>query len=408
MKKISLIIGCLFSGFLLAQNLVPNPSFETMTSVPSSYGQITRATPWYSGYGSCDLFHTSLSSGPAIPVNYFGTQNARTGNAYAGIAFSASNSYHEYIGVPLTSAMVPNTAYYCEAYVSAGEGGYRYGTNNFGFKFSVGALSGSGGDPPISGPSVNWPAVIVDYTNWVQISWTYTPTIAYTHLMIGNFFSVAATTWTIIPSSGSTSSMYWFIEDVVVQPATIFAETAQAITANTIGTEKVSIDWEIPVDADMSEFGLLRSQDDGQSWQKIASVPASEHALNYFYVDQPRVWEQELQYRLRTVTKNGSVNYSETASVTLDYPNLDATLMISPNPIRKGSNANVSFSMQDDGAANWEVFNLNGVQVATGSETTKAGEVQFELPSKELARGNYFFKLSTSTEAVVRRFVVSN
>ena len=407
MKKIFLVAGCLFSGFLLAQNLVPNPSFETMTSLPTSYGQITRATPWYSGNGSCDLFHTGVASGPSVPVNYFGTQNARTGNAYAGVAFSQSNSYHEYIGVPLTSPMVPNTAYYCEAYVSAGEGGYRYGTNNFGFKFSIGALSGGGGDPPIANPSLNWPAVIVDYTNWVQISWTYTPTVAYTHLMIGNFFSVAATTWTVIPASGSVNSMYWFIEDVVVQPASVFAQTTQPITANTIGTDKVSIDWEIPQDAEMSEFGLLRSQDNGQSWQKIASIPASDNALNYFYVDQPHVWEQELQYRLRTVTKNGTVNYSEIASATLDYPNLDATLKISPNPIRKGANATVSFSVKADGTANWEVFNLNGVRVAEGLEATSAGEVQFELPVSELAKGNYFFKLNTAEESVVRRFVVN-
>lgn len=408
MKKMLLLAGCLFSGILFSQNLVPNPSFETMTSLPTSYGQITRATPWYSPNGSSDLFHTSLASGPAIPVNYFGTQNARTGNAYAGIAFSSSNSYHEYLGVPLISPMVPNTAYYCEAYVSAGEGGYHFATNNFGFKFSVGAIFGGGGDPPISNPHVNWPSVILDYTNWVQISGTFTPTVAYTHLSLGNFFSVAATTWTIIPASGSTASMYWYIEDVVVQPATIFAATTQPITANVVGSEKVSIDWEIPADADMSEFGLLRSQDDGQSWQKIASIPASDFALNYFYVDNPKIWEQALQYRLRTVTKNGSVNYSEIATVTLAYPTLDATVKISPNPIRQGADATVSFAMANDGTANWEVFDLSGVRVAAGVETTKAGEYHFNLPSSAFAKGNYFLKLSTDKEAVVRRFVVNN
>ena len=405
MKRFLLICCGIATSVLFAQNLVPNPSFETMTSIPSSYGQITNATPWYSNYGSSDLFHTA-SATASIPTNYFGTQAARTGNAYAGIAISSTNTYHEYIGVPLISPMVANQAYYCEAYISAGEGGYHYATDNFGFKFTVGAAPASGGNPPISGPSVNWPFVVLDYTNWVQISWTYTPTIAYNHLSIGNFFATTATTWTLIPASGSVNSMYWFIEDVVVQPSTVFAIGVNKIFAHPLGMEKIAIEWELPADNDIADFDLMRSDDNGDSWRKIDDISTSNGVLKYSSVDQPKIWDQELQYRLRQVSHDGTVTYSEIATATLAFPTLDVSLSIAPNPIGVGANGVISFVMKNEGEVNWEIYDLNGQRVAKGNEFRSVGNANVTLPSAEFAAGNYFLKFVAGNEAVVRRFVV--
>jgi len=54
---------CLWAATLHAQNLVNNPGFETIATVPSTFGQITNATGWYSAYGTGDLFHPSASAG---------------------------------------------------------------------------------------------------------------------------------------------------------------------------------------------------------------------------------------------------------------------------------------------------------------------------------------------------------
>lgn len=407
MRIFTLLTGLFFFGTsLFAQNLVPNPSFESVSSIPSNWGQIGLATPWYSANGSCDLLHTSASI-PSIPSNFFGTQNTHSGNAYASIAVSSTNTYHEYIGIALSTPLTVGQAYYCEAYVSAGEGGYRYGADGFGFKFTTGAVMGSAGNPPISGPTLVWPTVISDITNWVQVSWTFTPTVSSTNLTIGHFASTSAMNWQLIGSSGSINSLALFIDDVVVQPATVFAIGANKIAAQQIGSGKANISWDLDSVDDLKEFGLMRSSNNGASWQYIANIPASNGVLKYNYLDVAKIYGMPLTYRLRQVTQNGSVSYSDNAVVTFDYPSLEESLTIAPNPVAQGTDVNVQFVLEDEANVDWQIFNLHGVRVAEGSEGFMSGSSNLLISIADFAKGHYFLKLFNGKESVVRRLTVN-
>jgi hypothetical protein len=402
------LLAVLVSGYVTAQNLVPNPSFETMSSVPTTFGQMANATGWYNANGSCDLFHTSGGSGSVgIPANYFGNQTARTGSAYAGIAASNSNSYHEYMGVTLTSPLTIGQLYYCEAYVSAGEGPYRYGTNNFGFRFSTGALMGSAGDPPISGGAqVNWATPITNYTGWVQVSGTFTATAANTHLTLGNFYSVAATTWSLLGTAGSINSQYWFIEDVVVQPSVPFDMPAHTFTARPMSTTLVGLDWEFGNVDGFREFSLQRSVDDGDTWEQFARIPASQGVLRYNFIDRPDVWGQEIQYTLRKVAEDGAVAYSEVRRVTLDFPMLEQSISLGPNPVQRGDVCGLGFAAEGATNVEWMILDLSGKVITQGEAQVDNGQGQVLLETASLAPGTYMVRVISGNQVATRKLAV--
>ena len=120
----------LFTTFLysgLAQNLVPNYSFETVSPCPSAPGTWgpTVAPPWVGPtLGTPDIFHV-CGSGPAgVPSNFAGTQSPNTGEGYAGIYVHAQNGeYREYILAPLLESLEANAHYLLSFYISMGDFG---------------------------------------------------------------------------------------------------------------------------------------------------------------------------------------------------------------------------------------------------------------------------------------------
>src|SRR5438045_3096402 len=93
-----------------SQNLVPNPSFETLINCPPGTSgacvffvdNVKASTTYWQnvGCGSADYFNSCASSGGvSVPFNMFGYQNARTGNAYVG--FYVGQNYREYVTAKL-------------------------------------------------------------------------------------------------------------------------------------------------------------------------------------------------------------------------------------------------------------------------------------------------------------------
>lgn len=112
MKKFILYLILFLPLIGYSQNIVPNPSFEFLSSCPTDEGQLNHAVPWFSPtyYGTTpmsDLFDTCAPSYPVgIPLNGRGYHYPRTGHAYAGeCVFSDYDETREYISVKLDSAL---------------------------------------------------------------------------------------------------------------------------------------------------------------------------------------------------------------------------------------------------------------------------------------------------------------
>src|SRR6185369_14842933 len=92
-----------------AQNLVPNPGFETQTSCPGT-SQITVAPPW----NSPSLNTPDLMNDTCTFQNFPG----RSGHGCAGIyTYNSFLNNREYIQAPLTTPMVAGHLYHVSFYV---------------------------------------------------------------------------------------------------------------------------------------------------------------------------------------------------------------------------------------------------------------------------------------------------
>lgn len=228
MKKVLftffLILLCIWSK---SQNLVPNYSFEDTSLCPYSGGQINFATPWYSPTTSTtDYFNSCGSSGYKTPLNIWGFQYPKSGNAYAeiGVYGTSTFSIRDYIQVQLIDTLVQDKIYCISFYVS------HAGLSSFFSSYTAIAITGIGlllsNNPILTAnpyplpytPQIISPVGVYlnDTTNWVKISGNYTALGGEKYITIGNFKDDASTDTTVIGNPGFDPQGYYYIDDVSV------------------------------------------------------------------------------------------------------------------------------------------------------------------------------------------------
>ena len=212
-------------------NLVPNGNFERSTNCPSANSQFDFAAPWFTPTdGTSDYYNSCAGNGSFVttPTNSVGNQVPLSGQAYAGAVLystfgtNPTNSYREYLEVPLLTTLVSGQKYLVSFYVSRAEqfgnaiadiGALlfpaplvNYGPPSNGF---TGVLPFT---PQIVNPSTN---LITDTTNWTLIQGIYTAIGGESYLILGNFRDDPGTT--AVPASGSfVNYAYYYFDDVSV------------------------------------------------------------------------------------------------------------------------------------------------------------------------------------------------
>lgn len=245
-----IILLCLFCFNNSAQvNLIPNPSFEDSTGIPQIGYELYKTKYWYTIIDSPDLFSvfspTSIVAVPsgvvAIPLNYSGYQNARTGNFYAGIllrdyippsaGYPVFYTNHENFGIRLPQPLKANHSYSFTLYYSLADGS-GYTTNSLDVHFTTNQyivnpapLSSSdttffyNGEAQISHDS----SLITDTMNWTPLTGCFIAKGGEEYVSIGNF--KYATKSSIVPmlhqnfqgnlnNSGLNNTCYIYIDDV--------------------------------------------------------------------------------------------------------------------------------------------------------------------------------------------------
>ncbi len=215
------LAGLFWLGFLVlspAQNLVPNPSFETFTSCPNALGALCNgiATPWQCGTsGSCDYYNACANpSWFGVPDNLLGSQTAHTGEAYAGAIYHWPSfpNYREYLLIQLTEPLVADTWYQLNFYVSLAE--LACGIEKIGAYFSVTSPYQNINTVLNVVPQIETHyGFITDAVNWVLISGCYQAEGGEEFLTIGNFHNDMETP--VDPSCFSDTT-YYYIDDVSV------------------------------------------------------------------------------------------------------------------------------------------------------------------------------------------------
>jgi OOP family OmpA-OmpF porin len=107
-------------GWIPAQNLVPNGSFEDYGVCPGSFSERAgdfNVTSWRAaGLGSPDYFNTCSEGEASVPYNWAGVSDAFDGYGYAGIYMwmNLRKQYREYLHCKLESPLIKDSLYRVE------------------------------------------------------------------------------------------------------------------------------------------------------------------------------------------------------------------------------------------------------------------------------------------------------
>ncbi len=207
-------------------NLVPNGSFETYTSCPSTTNQLPKAMGWINptSSGSPDYYNGCSSF---ISVPYCGGtpcfQYAKAGIAYSGVYGydGLASNLREYAQIQLSTSLTNGKCYFVGFYTNEANW-CGLGCNNLGAYLSNNQIN-------LTGPSwlLNYPTQIKgfgnkinrDTLNWNFIGGIFQATNNEQYITIGNFNTDATTdTLTFNSSAVAPKYAYYYIDDVFVIP----------------------------------------------------------------------------------------------------------------------------------------------------------------------------------------------
>lgn len=230
------VLLMILSYNLVAQNMVPNPSFENLDQpmpcdfVGSSLQFNNMIQDWTAPTeGSPDLHsktnptncwsHCTAANIYTGSTCFRGPQDPHHSHIMCGIQLYKPtvncSPWMEYIQVELTTPMVAGVDYYASMWVSLSD--YSpIAVDKLGMYFTTNAISQPSGCPNLVGiPQVAATSVLTDVINWVKLEGTFTASAAYQYLTIGNF-DVANVTAVNTGGSCNAQGAYYYIDDVLV------------------------------------------------------------------------------------------------------------------------------------------------------------------------------------------------
>lgn len=210
---------CVFSCLtnVKAQNLVPNPSFETFNKCPNDYNVKYRkelVPGWYMATGGTpDYFNSCTRVQVGVPQNFMGSCFAKDGWAYAGIILllepsadstSKSTDYREYIETKLSEplhkgGMYSITFYYAIAPYST------YAVNRLGAYLSEKKIGNKLSTRILNyKPQVNTDSIAIQTEKqaWFMVTDTVEAKGNEQYLTIGNFYNDHRTKYQTLDTNG--------------------------------------------------------------------------------------------------------------------------------------------------------------------------------------------------------------
>ncbi|MBI1227965.1 MAG: hypothetical protein GC192_22225 [Bacteroidetes bacterium] len=306
MKNIPAFVFMLFycSVVLTAQNLVPNPSFEEYSIIPSSWDQVDRAVPWRNPTSATpDFMHENCTTTgqfrATIPSNYWGYQYPRTGKGYLVLhMWTAQYQEIEYAQVDLTAPMLPQREYDVSAWVNKATYS-NHASNCQGFLFTEAAFTDYGFIEYMI-PQVNNLEIIRDTVDWVKIGGTFVTDKPYKVMTVGNFYGESPPFQTTqeFELFASTATYYW--DDFSVK----------------LINRDAKFDYEIlgtclPATVNLTGYSFFPGDDLTWTWSD-GVVQSGEHPH--------RAFEQSGTYTVKLTVTHNTVPYSIEKEIVIDMP----------------------------------------------------------------------------------------
>jgi gliding motility-associated-like protein len=220
----------------VAQNLVPNSSFEYDTLCPDGLTRIYYAVPWTQPLpqlGTSD-YYNYCSTGSDIQY-CLKMITPKTGKAYAGIIIYGSDQWQEYIQVGLKDPLVIGKTY-CVSFNIHLFNGTQYAIDRIGMLFSDTLVKTDNPHHPITTiPQIESPEFVYlyDTNNWQKITGSFVAVGGEKYITLGNFHTFLETNY-ITAVINSNQTAYYLFDDVSVYPC-----DAPVYTANAGGNKEI-------------------------------------------------------------------------------------------------------------------------------------------------------------------------
>ncbi|HOZ86598.1 MAG TPA: T9SS type A sorting domain-containing protein [Bacteroidia bacterium] len=246
----------IFASFIgISQtNLIPNYSFETYSTCPTSLSKINFAVPWFQpSCGDADLYSSCAPIGSYvnIPNTRFGHSYARSGNGMAGLALTsnalggqtnvANGAYREYVAVRLTQSLVAGQSYFVSFYLKLADTS-RFAGSHVGLFFSADSITSITlpCDTITANPQINNAAnnFITSKTTWTKMTGNFTAVGGEKYVYIGNFNPAKNDTLRVVPGHVNSLSFvihpYYFIDDICVSTDESYCEALTGLAETDI------------------------------------------------------------------------------------------------------------------------------------------------------------------------------
>lgn len=206
----------------------------------------------------------------------------------------------------------------------------------------------------------------------------------------------------VVSNAGGTDTIYRQVV-VINLPCTL---PTDIILSATPVSSSVILAWETPADNDQIDFEIERSLD-GNSFSQIGTVAWNEASAPhmYSYVDQDAPFDQTVYYRLREVSLNGDVSYSNVATARLTQDASD-WIKVYPNPVESGRGLTIDAFLMDADDVTVAMHDMLGRAVYNSSKSLAAGMGRFSVATDQLADGTYFVRVTSSQGTQVKKVIV--
>jgi Secretion system C-terminal sorting domain/The GLUG motif len=176
----------------------------------------------------------------------------------------------------------------------------------------------------------------------------------------------------------------------------------------TVNAGSVTISWRTQSEFDNAGFKILRHDQPApnyeprtRSWELIASyttdlslrgLGTSSTGRNYSFTDTKSTSGASYEYKIQSVSANGTTKDLSTLSVTADVPKTYALFQNYPNPFNPTTV--ISYELSANSMVSLKIYDMLGREVATLVDGAQnAGVYKLNFDGSRFASGVYFYRL---------------
>ncbi len=223
---------------LPAQNLVPNPGFESVKQIPKIWlrddQEFAASINWWTSatLTSPDVIFDKTRTNLLPERNHFDLSQVlpRSGRLMAGIRVYGCNNFvifcREYLETPLKFPLKPGTQYTVSFWLHHAP--QTIGISNMGVAFSEGPIKQLGKETVLAGvtPVHETATVLEDSLGWREVRFNFIPAVPYQYLLIGNF-RTDDQTGIGTKHHPENRYAYYLVDDVAVQETSTYRPVAR-------------------------------------------------------------------------------------------------------------------------------------------------------------------------------------